>query len=68
MDVVILMVALLFVAFVALGVFVSVKAVRAAKRGVDRTISQARRTVEETTLRAEASVRRARRGSWRSCG
>ncbi|WP_326811725.1 hypothetical protein OIE62_14820 [Streptomyces scopuliridis] len=54
MDVVILMVALLFVAFVALGVFVSVKAVRAAKRGVDRTISQARRTVEETTLRARS--------------
>ncbi|MFE7570721.1 hypothetical protein ACFU76_27810 [Streptomyces sp. NPDC057539] len=54
MDVVILIVALLFVAFVALGVFVSVKAVRAAKRGVDRTISQARRTVEDTTLRARS--------------
>ncbi|MFD8916423.1 hypothetical protein ACFV0Y_01230 [Streptomyces sp. NPDC059569] len=54
MDVVILVVALLFVAFVALGVFVSVKAVRAAKRGVDRTISQARRTVEDTTLRARS--------------
>ncbi|MFE4367026.1 hypothetical protein ACFRMN_02005 [Streptomyces sp. NPDC056835] len=54
MDVVILIVALLFVAFVALGVFVSVKAVRAAKRSVDRTISQARRTVEDTTLRARS--------------
>ncbi|MFJ9028811.1 hypothetical protein ACIRQP_09840 [Streptomyces sp. NPDC102274] len=54
MDVVILIVTLLFVAFVALGVFVSVKAVRAAKRGVDRTISQARRTVEDTTLRAKS--------------
>ncbi|MGA4955249.1 hypothetical protein [Streptomyces lavendulocolor] len=45
--------ALLFVAFVALGVFVTVKAVKAAKRGVDRTITQARRTVEDTTLRAK---------------
>ncbi|MFD7225605.1 hypothetical protein ACFV9P_32100 [Streptomyces sp. NPDC059892] len=54
MDIVILIVALLFVAFVALGVVVSVKAVRAAKRGVDRTISQARRTVEDTTLRARS--------------
>ncbi|CAM5509954.1 hypothetical protein SFIMM107S_05401 [Streptomyces griseus] len=46
--------ALLFVAFVALGVFVTVKAVGAAKRGVDRTITQARRTVEDTTLRAKS--------------
>ncbi|MFJ9208480.1 hypothetical protein [Streptomyces sp. L-9-10] len=56
MDVVIVVALLVaaFVAFVALGVFVSVKAVRAAKRGVDRTISQARRTVEDTTLRAKS--------------
>ncbi|QIQ04873.1 hypothetical protein [Streptomyces liangshanensis] len=54
MEAVILILALLFVAFVALGVFVSVKAVKAAKRGVDRTISQARRTVEDTTLRARS--------------
>ncbi|MFI6081236.1 hypothetical protein ACIBBB_09695 [Streptomyces sp. NPDC051217] len=54
MEAVLLIVALLFVAFVALGVFVSVKAVRAAKRGVDRTITQARRTVEDTTLRAKS--------------
>ncbi|MFJ2646644.1 hypothetical protein ACIO1C_07975 [Streptomyces sp. NPDC087420] len=54
MEAVILILALLFVAFVALGVFVSVKAVKAAKRGVDRTISQARRAVEDTTLRARS--------------
>lgn len=54
MEAVLLIVALLFVAFVALGVYVSVKAVRAAKRGVDRTITQARRTVEDTTLRAKS--------------
>ncbi|MCQ0022679.1 hypothetical protein M4914_06735 [Streptomyces somaliensis DSM 40738] len=50
----ILILALLFVAFVALGVYVSVKTVRAAKRGVDRTLTQARRTVEDTTLRARS--------------
>lgn len=54
MEAVLLIVALLFVAFVALGVYVGVKAVRAAKRGVDRTITQARRTVEDTTLRAKS--------------
>ncbi|MEV4876984.1 hypothetical protein [Streptomyces cyaneofuscatus] len=46
--------ALLFVAFIALGVYATVKAVGAAKRGVDRTITQARRTVEDTTLRAKS--------------
>ncbi|MFJ2933775.1 hypothetical protein ACIO8G_13480 [Streptomyces sp. NPDC087219] len=46
--------ALLFLSFVALGVYVTVKAVKAAKRGVDRTIDQARRTVEDTTLRAKS--------------
>lgn len=45
-------VGLLFVLFVLAGVFVTVKAVKAAKRGVDRTVAQARRTVEDTTLRA----------------
>ncbi|MFD7895758.1 hypothetical protein [Streptomyces sp. NPDC059743] len=54
MEVVIVILALLFVAFVSLGVYVSVKAVGAAKRGVDRTISNARRTVEDTTLRARS--------------
>ncbi|MFE6689941.1 hypothetical protein ACFVFQ_26125 [Streptomyces sp. NPDC057743] len=43
---------LLFVLFVVAGVFVTVKAVQAAKRGVDRKVAQARRTVEDTTLRA----------------
>ncbi|MFF5707862.1 hypothetical protein [Streptomyces sp. NPDC012756] len=46
--------ALLFLSFVALGVFVTVKVAKAAARGVDRTIDQARRTVEETTLRAKS--------------
>ncbi|WP_055600700.1 hypothetical protein [Streptomyces aureus] len=46
--------ALLFLSFVALGVYATVKAVKAAKRGVDRTIDQARRTVEDTTLRAKS--------------
>ncbi|WP_031070369.1 hypothetical protein [Streptomyces sp. NRRL S-118] len=54
MEAAILILALLFVAFVALGVYVTVKAVNAAKRGVDRTITQARRTVEDTTLRAKS--------------
>lgn len=52
--VVILIMALLFFAFVGLGVYVTVKAVGAARRGVDRTITQARRTVEDTTLRAKS--------------
>lgn len=50
----ILILAVLFLAFVALGVYATVKAVKAAKRGVDRTITQARRTVEDTTLRAKS--------------
>ncbi|MFE7757243.1 hypothetical protein [Streptomyces sp. NPDC057429] len=54
MEAVILILTLLFVAFTALGVYVGVKAVRAAKRGVDRTITQARRSVEDTTLRAKS--------------
>ncbi|MFD9426531.1 MULTISPECIES: hypothetical protein [unclassified Streptomyces] len=54
MEAAITILALLFVAFVALGVYIGVKAVRAAKRGVDRTITQARRTVEDTTLRAKS--------------
>ncbi|AZK94021.1 MULTISPECIES: hypothetical protein [Streptomyces] len=54
MEAAILMLALLFVAFVALGAYAGVKAVRAAKRGVERTVTQARRTVEDTTLRAKS--------------
>lgn len=46
-------IALLFLLFVVLGAYATVKVVGAAKRGVDRTISQARRTVEDTTLRAK---------------
>jgi hypothetical protein len=45
--------ALLFLLFVVLGAYATVKVVGAAKRGVDRTIAQARRTVEDTTLRAK---------------
>ncbi|MER5553021.1 hypothetical protein ABT001_15310 [Streptomyces sp. NPDC002793] len=54
MEDVILILTLLFVAFMVLGVYAGVKAVRAAKRGVDRTITQARRSVEDTTLRAKS--------------
>jgi hypothetical protein len=46
--------ALLFVLFVGLGAYATVKAIGAAKRGVDRTLSQARRTVEDHTLRAKS--------------
>ncbi|QFQ97138.1 hypothetical protein F9278_14000 [Streptomyces phaeolivaceus] len=51
-EAVIAVVALFFVLFV--GVYATVKAVGAAKRGVDRTITQAKRTVEDTTLRARS--------------
>ncbi|MEV7401190.1 hypothetical protein AB0N93_12445 [Streptomyces sp. NPDC091267] len=54
MEAVILILVLLVVACMALGVYVSVKVIGAAKRGVDRTITQARRTVEDTTLRAKS--------------
>ncbi len=53
MEAVVAVVALLFVLFVALGVYATVKVVGAAKRGVDRTVAQARRTVEDPTLRAK---------------
>ncbi|MFI6860702.1 hypothetical protein ACIBKZ_12445 [Streptomyces sp. NPDC050421] len=54
MEAVILILGLLVVAFMALGVYATVKVVGAAKRGVDRTLTQARRTVEDTTLRAKS--------------
>ncbi|WP_392670424.1 hypothetical protein [Streptomyces sp. LN785] len=54
MEAVILILGLLIVAFMALGVYVTVKVVGAAKRGVDRTITQARRTVEDGALRAKS--------------
>ncbi|WP_030783428.1 hypothetical protein [Streptomyces sp. NRRL S-920] len=54
MEAVGVIVALLVVLFLVLGVYATVKVVKAAKRGVDRTISEARRTVEDTTLRAKS--------------
>lgn len=56
MEAVIAVFALLFVLLVGLGVYATVKAVGAAKRGVDRGITQARRTVEDHTLRAKSFV------------
>ena len=53
-EAVIVIVALMFVLFLALGAYVTVKVVGAAKRGVDRTVAQARRSVEDTTLRAKS--------------
>jgi hypothetical protein len=53
-EAVITVVALLFVLFLALGAYATVKVIGAAKRGVDRTITQARRTVEDHTLRAKS--------------
>ncbi|MFD3574996.1 hypothetical protein [Streptomyces sp. NPDC058644] len=54
MEAVGVIVALLVLLFVIFGAYVTVKVVGAAKRGVDRTISQARRSVEDTTLRAKS--------------
>lgn len=54
METVLAVMALLFVLFVALGVYAVVKVVGVAKRGVDRTITQARRTVEDSALRAKS--------------
>ncbi|MFD7435711.1 hypothetical protein [Streptomyces sp. NPDC059861] len=54
MEAVIMVFALLFVLFLGLGAYATVKVVGAAKRGVDRTLTQARRTVEDHTLRAKS--------------
>ncbi|MEU6914570.1 hypothetical protein [Streptomyces olindensis] len=54
MEAVIAVFALLFVLFLGLGAYATVKVVGAAKRGVDRGITQARRTVEDHTLRAKS--------------
>ncbi|WP_405912247.1 hypothetical protein OG760_10635 [Streptomyces sp. NBC_00963] len=54
MEAVILILVLLFLVFVGVGAYAAVKVVGAARRSVDRTISQARRTVEDTTLRAKS--------------
>ncbi|WP_421110622.1 hypothetical protein [Streptomyces sp. NEAU-S77] len=43
---------LLFVLFIVTGAYVTVRVVRTAKRSLDRTVDQARRTVEDTRLRA----------------
>ncbi|MFD0383968.1 hypothetical protein ACFQ2B_21630 [Streptomyces stramineus] len=45
-------VVLIFAILVTLGVIATVRTVRAVKRGVDRTVTQARRTVEDTKLKA----------------
>ncbi|KUJ70698.1 hypothetical protein ACZ90_02075 [Streptomyces albus subsp. albus] len=54
MEAVILILVILFVSVMGLGGYLTAKALRAAKRGVDRTLIQARRTVEETALRAKS--------------
>ena len=55
MDVVIGVLALLFVLFVTFGVIAAVRVTRAVQRGVERTGTQVRRTVEETALRAKSA-------------
>ncbi|MER7762677.1 hypothetical protein [Streptomyces sp. NPDC097619] len=45
---------LMLFAVLGLGAYATVKAVGAAKRGVDRTLAEARRTVEDTTLKARS--------------
>ncbi|MCX5147776.1 hypothetical protein OHB36_13525 [Streptomyces sp. NBC_00320] len=45
---------LVLFAFLGLGAWATVKVVGAAKRGVDRTLTQARRTVEDTALKAKS--------------
>ncbi|KPC91205.1 hypothetical protein ADL27_31615, partial [Streptomyces sp. NRRL F-6602] len=52
METAITIMALIFLLLVVVAVYASVKAVKAAKRGVDRTINQARRSYEDTALRA----------------
>lgn len=44
----------LLFAFLGLGVYATTKVVKGVARGVDRTITQARRTVEDTTLKARS--------------
>ncbi|MFG2994358.1 hypothetical protein ACGFZK_34530 [Streptomyces sp. NPDC048257] len=54
MEAALIIFALMVFTFLGLGVYATVKVVQATKRGVDRTITQARRTVEDTTLRAKS--------------
>ncbi|WP_181785643.1 hypothetical protein [Streptomyces phytophilus] len=56
MDVVVALLALFFVLCVAAGVVLTVKATRAVKRGVERTVADTRKTVQETTLKARRAV------------
>jgi len=53
-EAVIAVFALLFVLFLGLGAYATVKVVGAAKRSADRHLTQARRTVEDHTLKAKA--------------
>lgn len=55
MEFVIGVLALLFVLFVTFGVIAAVRVTRAVQRGVERTGSQVRRTVEETALKARSA-------------
>ncbi|MFD7918195.1 hypothetical protein ACFV3R_03050 [Streptomyces sp. NPDC059740] len=52
METVLAIVALLFLLFVVTAAVATVKVAKVAKRSVDRTVGQARRSVEESTLRA----------------
>ncbi|MGW2274028.1 hypothetical protein [Streptomyces yangpuensis] len=54
MEAALIIFALMLLMVVGLGAYLTVKAVGAAKRGVERTVVQARRTVEDTTLRARS--------------
>ncbi|MGV9254157.1 hypothetical protein [Streptomyces sp. NPDC003697] len=54
MEAVVTVFAVLFLLFVVLGAYAAVKAVGAARRGVDRTLTEARRAVEDHTLRARS--------------
>ncbi|MFJ5293976.1 MULTISPECIES: hypothetical protein [unclassified Streptomyces] len=54
MEAVIMILVLLFLVLLGVGAYATIKVVGAARRSVDRTISQARRTVEDTALRAKS--------------
>ncbi|NGN70157.1 hypothetical protein G5C51_40510, partial [Streptomyces sp. A7024] len=56
MEVGVAVAAALLALFVVLAVIVAVRAGRAVKRGVERTVADTRRTVEETSLRARRAV------------
>src|SRR5215470_2248881 len=54
MEAALLVVVLLFVSAVVFAVYAATRAVGAARRGVDRRMAEARRSVEETALRARS--------------